>query len=71
MEQSKNPIHVTILSGGIGPERDVSLNSGTALAEALQDHYSVDLVDLKESQVPEGLDPRKTFVLPVINGTFW
>lgn len=70
MEQSKNPIHITILSGGIGPERDVSLNSGTALAEALQDHYSVDLVDLKESQVPEGLDPRQTVVFPVIHGTF-
>tara|TARA_B100001093_G_scaffold513434_1_gene585380 strand:+ start:672 stop:1619 length:948 start_codon:yes stop_codon:yes gene_type:complete len=70
MEQSKNPIHITILSGGIGAERDVSLNSGTALAEALKDHYSVDLIDLKESKVPQGLDPRETVVFPVIHGTF-
>ncbi len=70
MEQSKNPIHITILSGGVGPEREVSLSSGNALAEALKHHYSVDLVDLKESKVPEGLDPRQTVVFPVIHGTF-
>ena len=63
MEQSKTPIHITILSGGVGL-REVSLSSGNALAEALQHHYSVDLVDLKESQVPEGLRSSKNRGFP-------
>ena len=46
------PPKVTILHGGIGPERDVSLASGKALAEALQLHYPVDLLDLNKAELP-------------------
>ena len=70
METGNKSIHVSVLSGGIGPEREVSLSSGQALANALQQHYKVDLIDLSEAKVPQSLDPRSTIVFPVIHGTF-
>ncbi len=70
MEQLSDPIQITVLSGGIGPEREVSLASGKALAEALRNHYPVELVDLREALLPPALDPRETVVFPVIHGTF-
>ena len=39
MEQNSHPTNITILSGGIGPEREVSLKSGNALAKALSSHF--------------------------------
>jgi len=64
------PPKVTILHGGIGPERDVSLASGKALAEALQLHYPVDLLDLNKAELPPELDPHETVIFSVIHGTF-
>ena len=40
---------ITVLSGGFGAERDVSLASGQALADALEQDFSVDLIDLREA----------------------
>ena len=70
MEPTKNPMHITVLSGGVGPERDVSLASGSAVTDALRRNYSVDLVDIDEAIVPSFLDPGKTIIFPVIHGTF-
>ena len=70
MEHSNNPIHITVLSGGVGPERDVSLASGAAVTEALRENYAVDLLDIDQAEVPSFLNPRKTIIFPVIHGTF-
>ena len=61
---------VTILAGGIGPERQVSLNSGKCLAEALELEYKVNLIDLQGTSLPEDLCPGETVVISVIHGTF-
>ena len=61
---------VTVLSGGIGSEREVSLASGQALADALDGNFSVDLVDLREAVVPAELNPMETVVFPIVHGTF-
>ena len=61
---------ITVLSGGFGAERDVSLASGQALADALEQDFSVDLIDLREAVLPSGLDPLTTVVFPVVHGTF-
>ena len=70
MEQNSHPTNITILSGGIGPEREVSLKSGNALAKALSSHFPVELIDLSEAEIPRGLDPSKIVIFPVIHGTF-
>ena len=61
---------VTILAGGIGPERKVSLDSGKCLADALEFEYRVNLIDLQETSLPADLCPRETVVISVIHGTF-
>ncbi len=61
---------ITILAGGIGPEREVSLDSGRCLADALEFEYRVDLVDLKIPSLPPDLSPNETVVISVIHGTF-
>ncbi|MDG1139029.1 MAG: D-alanine--D-alanine ligase [Opitutales bacterium] len=70
MELTKKTIHITVLSGGVGPERDVSLASGSAVSDALRKNFSVDLVDIDEAKVPAFLDPNNTVIFPVIHGTF-
>jgi D-alanine-D-alanine ligase len=61
---------VAVLSGGFGAERDVSLASGHALADALEQDFLVDLIDLREAALPSELDPSNTVVFPVVHGTF-
>lgn len=71
MSKRKNTIpRISILSGGIGPEREVSLNSGLALADALEGYSLIDLIDLKNTALPTELDPGKQVIFPVIHGTF-
>lgn len=61
---------IAVLSGGFGAERDVSLASGQALADALEQDFLVDLIDLREAALPSELDPSNTVVFPVVHGTF-
>ncbi len=70
MKEKNHKMKVVILSGGIGPEREVSIASGKALALALQDHYPVSLIDLESPAVPTELNPAEQVVFPVIHGTF-
>jgi len=65
-----NTPKLVILSGGVGPEREISLASGNSLYEALRDHYPVRLVDLTEETLPASLCPRKDVVFPAVHGTF-
>lgn len=61
---------ITILAGGIGPERQVSLDSGRCLADALEFDYRVNLLDLREACLPYDISPDETVVISVIHGTF-
>ena len=61
---------ISVLSGGVGAERQVSLQSGQSLADALEELGPVDLIDLVDTKLPDELDPRSTIVFPIIHGTF-
>ena len=51
MTMENNLPSITILDGGVGPEREVSLD-WRSLADALEFEYRVDLVDLREASRP-------------------
>jgi D-alanine-D-alanine ligase len=62
---------VAVLCGGNSSERDVSLVSGAAVAEALESlDVPFELYELVENRLPEELAPSKHLVLPVIHGTY-
>ncbi len=70
MNARPGPECVTVLCGGTGPERAVSLKSGQAVAEALGRHLRVERVTLEEDKLPPELDPEKTVVFPALHGGF-
>lgn len=61
---------ICILTGGIGPERDVSISTGNALAHAVNENFPVELIELNEESLPAGIDSDTTVVFPAIHGTF-
>lgn len=61
---------ITVLSGGMGEERDVSLTTGRAISHALRDRFPVSLIDLEQTALPPDLDGSNTIVFPSIHGTF-
>jgi D-alanine-D-alanine ligase len=65
----KNP-KVMVLTGGVGPEREVSLTTGKALAKSLEKIYSVHLEDLCSEKLPMDINNEETIVFPAIHGTF-
>lgn len=65
----KNP-NIVILTGGVGPEREVSLSTGNALRASLEHHYEVSMIDLTDEILPEGILPEQSVVFPAIHGTF-
>jgi D-alanine-D-alanine ligase len=64
-----NP-QVIVLYGGVGSEREVSLNSGANMVAALERHYPVVGVELKDAALPSNLDPGQTVVFPALHGEF-
>ncbi|MFP4352131.1 MAG: D-alanine--D-alanine ligase [Puniceicoccaceae bacterium] len=61
---------VTVLYGGVGPERDVSLKTGAALIGALEESFPVNAVELREAALPAFLDPAASVVFPALHGEF-
>ncbi|MBU61703.1 MAG: D-alanine--D-alanine ligase [Opitutae bacterium] len=61
---------ITVLSGGVGEEREVSLETGQAISSALRDRFVVCLIDLNQTALPPDLDGSDTVVFPAIHGTF-
>ena len=62
---------VVVLSGAISPEREVSIRSGKACAEALKASFPrVEFRVLDENALPADLDPAKHVVFPVIHGDY-
>ncbi len=61
---------ITILYGGIGSEREVSIKSGQAIAEALNNNFEIIAVELNKPELPENLNSKKTIIFPALHGEF-
>ncbi|CAI8275350.1 MAG: D-alanine--D-alanine ligase [Opitutia bacterium UBA7350] len=61
---------ISVLYGGIGEERAVSLQSGPAIAQALESHYSVEMVELNTAVLPKDLHLQSSVVFPALHGSF-
>ncbi|WP_269523741.1 D-alanine--D-alanine ligase family protein [Coraliomargarita parva] len=61
---------IVVLYGGVGSEREVSLASGRALAEALGARYPVTLLDLSSESLPPEIDGGRSVVFPALHGSF-
>ena len=53
---TKEPI-IAVFCGGTSAEREVSLGSGKACAQALARNFSTQLFEIAEEAVPGGIDP--------------
>lgn len=61
---------ITVFCGGVSPEREVSLGSGQASAQALARVWPTRLVRIDEAALPAGLDPARDVVFSTLHGTF-
>lgn len=62
---------IVVLCGAISPEREVSIRSGAACAEALRQTFpQVELRILDKNALPEDLDPARHIIFPVIHGDY-
>lgn len=61
---------LAVLCGGISPERDVSLVSGSYVAKALENFYDVEKFELAENKLPEKLNGKDYVVMPVMHGDY-
>lgn len=61
---------IAVLCGSLSDEAAVSRVSGKAMAEALAEQYSVELVDLQTNELHGSLDPETTVVFPALHGDF-
>ncbi|MFP4259841.1 MAG: D-alanine--D-alanine ligase [Opitutales bacterium] len=64
------PVRVVVLYGGTSEEREVSLASGAAVAEALGAAHEVERIRLDAEILPDGLDPEQVVVFPALHGRF-
>ena len=64
------PESVVVLYGGVGAEREVSLLSGQALADALSQQFTVDLLRIDDEALPESIDNQRSIVFPALHGDF-
>jgi len=68
--ENKN-FKIVVLCGAISPEREVSIRSGKAVADALQSIFpETELRVLDENALPPDLDPAHDVIFPVIHGDY-
>jgi D-alanine-D-alanine ligase len=65
----KNPV-VAVFIGGTSPEREVSLGSGKAVAQAMTYTYPTEIFTINENALPAGLDPARHVVCSTLHGVF-
>jgi len=65
----KDPI-VAVFAGGTSPEREVSLGSGKAVAQAMAYSYPTRVFTIDENALPAGLDPARHVVCSTLHGVF-
>jgi D-alanine-D-alanine ligase len=61
---------IAVLCGGTSSEREVSLGSGRACANALARSFPTQLFELTADALPAGLDPTQHVVFSTLHGTF-
>ena len=61
---------VAVLAGGTSAEREVSLGSGRASAQALARSFPARLFEIDADALPAGLDPARHVVFSTLHGTF-
>jgi len=63
---------LTVLYGGVGPEREISLLSGRSVVKALEQAGEVEIrpLEINEASLPKGLDKARTIIFPVLHGEF-
>jgi D-alanine-D-alanine ligase len=75
IENPKSKIHmnlpvIAVFSGGTSAEREVSLGSGLACAQALARSFPTRLFRIDAEGLPLAIDPRKHVVFSTLHGTF-
>jgi D-alanine-D-alanine ligase len=66
---SSEPI-IAVFHGGTSAEREVSLGSGKACAEALGKNFRVELYDVTSNAIPAGVRADRHVVFSTLHGTF-
>ena len=66
---SREP-RIALLFGGISDEREISIGSGKAAAEAFSRFVDVELMDVVSAALPSELDPERHIVFSTLHGTF-
>ena len=61
---------IVVLYGGVGSEREVSLRSGAAIAEALAVNFTVQRLELKAEALPGSIHSADSVVFPALHGHF-
>lgn len=61
---------IIVFSGGISPERDVSLVSGKNVFEALSKNFETFAVRLNENALPPNYDPNEFIIYPAMHGDY-
>jgi D-alanine-D-alanine ligase len=65
-----SPDRIVVLYGGLGAEREVSLQSGAAICDALATQFKVEALRLDTADLPASIDPDAVVVFPALHGTF-
>lgn len=61
---------LVVLYGGVGSEREVSLQSGEAIVRALRDNFEVEALVLESEALPDSLKADAAIVFPALHGRF-
>ena len=61
---------IIVLYGGIGEEREVSIQSGEQIIDSLNLSHKVEAICLDEPSLPGFIDPDSHIVFPMIHGAF-
>jgi D-alanine-D-alanine ligase len=61
---------IAVLAGGTSPEREVSLGSGRAVAQAMAYSHPTRLFTVDQDALPAGLDPSRHVVFSTLHGVF-
>ncbi len=64
------PESIVVLYGGVGSEREISLLSGQAIADALSRQFTVDLQRIDDEVLPKSIQSQRSIVFPALHGTF-
>jgi D-alanine-D-alanine ligase len=62
--------NIVVLYGGVGSEREISLASGEAIAQALTTRFEVERLRLDAEVLPESIRAEHSIVFPALHGHF-